>query len=332
MYVLRKFLYPISFLYSLVVQLRNWCYDFGIFKSRRFNTKTICIGNISVGGTGKTPMVETVIRLLSPQRKIAVLSRGYKRKSKGFTLGDTTMEVAMLGDEPYQILSKFPQISIAVDTDRCNGIEQLEKLVAPEIILLDDAMQHRRVTPNITVLLTTYSNLYTDDCYLPSGTLRDSKSCAERATVIVVTKCPINLSEENKTDLKKKLHPTDRQLLLFATIGYTSFLDSQAKLIDLAYFKNKSITLVTGIANPKPLVGYLEKNGLTFEHLKYKDHHFFTEKDIQILNKKSIVLTTEKDYTKLRGRVESIYYIPIEHEFLDDGLALLQNCLNSLVR
>ena len=182
--LLRKIAFPISLIYALVVHVRNFLFDTGVFSSKSYRIPTICVGNLSVGGTGKTPMTEYVLRILA-ERNTAVLSRGYKRKSDGFYLANAKSTVLELGDEPYQIHRKFPEVAVAVDADRRNGIEKLEKLVNPEVIVLDDAFQHRKVKPTFSILLTTYQNLYVDDWYLPTGSLRDAKKEAKRADLII---------------------------------------------------------------------------------------------------------------------------------------------------
>ena len=198
MLLLRKIAFPISMVYALVVYLRNFLFDVGILKEISFKTKTICIGNLSVGGTGKTPMIEYLIEMLGNSYKVAVLSRGYRRKSKGFILATPKSTVEKLGDEPYQIYSKYPEIVLAVDGDRCNGISNLENTLNLDVILLDDAFQHRKVRPHYSILLTAYDDLYINDWYLPTGNLRDAKKEAKRANIIVVTKCPNDLSENGQ--------------------------------------------------------------------------------------------------------------------------------------
>ncbi len=331
MQLLRKLLFPISLIYALVVFVRNKLYDLNIFKSASFSTKTICIGNLSVGGTGKTPMIELLIRSLSKDTTVAVLSRGYKRKSNGFVLATNKTTVTEIGDEPYQLFSKFPSISIAVDADRRNGIQRLEKESKPNIILLDDAFQHRKVKPDYSILLTTYTNLYIEDWYLPTGDLRDAKYAAVRANSVIVTKCPQNLSEEDQLTVKKKLNLHSEQNLLFTYLSYDIELKNATSSKGLTYFKDKKVTLVTGIAHPKPLVSFLKESGITMEHLAYKDHHFFTQNELELFRTKEYIITTEKDYTRLKDHVDNAYYISIKHSFIGEGAALLQSDLKQLM-
>lgn len=324
MRVVRLFLFPISIAYAIVVYVRNFLFDVGIFKSNTFKTPTICVGNLSVGGTGKTPMIEYLAQLLSLENKIAVLSRGYGRKSKGFQIATKNSTVEILGDEPYQIHLKFPEITIAVDGNRSNGIKILEETIKPTIILLDDAFQHRKVKPTFSILLTAYGNLYVDDWYLPTASLRDAKNQSKRADIIVVTKCMPTISEEEQQRIIQKLKPLGHQKVFFSFLKYAEDVKSENHSISLDNLKGKEITLVTGIANPKPLVSFLVENGIKTSHLPYRDHHFFTEEEIALFNSKDFILTTEKDYVRLKGKVKNVYYLGIAHEFKGDGKQLFE--------
>lgn len=313
--LLRILAFPFSLLYGLVVYLRNRLYDMGFFKSASYKTPIISVGNLSVGGTGKTPMIEYLIRLL-PNHKIAVLSRGYKRKSNGFLLADVKSSVGDLGDEPFQIQKKFPEISMAVDANRMNGIQQLESLVRPDIVLLDDAFQHRRVKPKFSILLTAYGKLYVNDWYLPTGNLRDHKGESKRADLIIVTKCPVEISEKEKIRITEKLKPGPYQKVLFCSLAYNNEVKSfSGETLELAALKGKRLAVVTGIASPKPLIAYLESQGLQFEHFEYGDHHYFTDPEIQKFSGFEVILTTEKDYVRLDGKVNNLYYIEVAHHF-----------------
>lgn len=329
--LLRKLAFPVSLVYGLVVYIRNFLFDTGILPSKTFKTPVICIGNLSVGGTGKTPMTEFLISSLQKTHNIGVLSRGYRRKSHGFVLASDTATVEELGDEPYQIHTKFPEITVAVDTDRQHGISELEKETKPDFIVLDDAFQHRKVTPRFSILLTAYGDIYSEDWYLPTGNLRDSKKAAKRADAIIVTKCPSTLKEAEYKVIREALNPAEHQQLLFSTLRYDENLRGVNGNIDLHDLKHRKVTLVTGIANPKPLVLYLEKKKIGFEHLAYKDHHYFTSKELELFNSKELILTTEKDFMRLKGKVQSLFYIPIAHDFLDGGEdVLISAILNSL--
>lgn len=315
MKLIRKIMFPFVPIYYMVTTLRNTLYDLGIKKSTSYDFPIICIGNLSVGGTGKTPMVEYVINLLKPDYKVATLSRGYKRKTKGFHLGNEASSVTTLGDEPFQFYNKFKNdVLVAVDSDRNNGIKTLRSLNnKPGVIVLDDAFQHRKVKARFNILLTVYDNLYADDIVLPTGNLREPKSGAKRANVVVVTKCPRNLSENDKANIIKKLNIETYQHVFFSFINYAEnvfSLERSRKLDDLEGF-----TLVTGIANASALVQYLKEKNLKFEHLNYNDHHNFSEEDIKELETKQLIITTEKDFMRLKqvaSLKSKLFYLPIE--------------------
>ena len=309
--------------------MRNRCYDLGIFSSKSFNTRTICVGNLSVGGTGKTPMIEMLVKSLHPDYQVSILSRGYKRKSNGFLLSTNKTSVEDLGDEPFQLKSKFPKVTVAVDSDRRNGIAQLEKIVRPDVILLDDAFQHRKVKPSYSILLTAYNNIYVNDWYLPTGNLRDSKLEARRANLIVVTKCPKNLSISERNKTVDRINLKEHQKILFSCLSYNK--DLKGVSVNLAVLKDKKVTLVTGIANPVPLENFLLEEGLTFEHMKFKDHHFFSEQEIALLKEKECILTTEKDYVRLKSRLTNLHYIEVSHQFIGNDKEVLNEELKKIM-
>ncbi|OUR94401.1 tetraacyldisaccharide 4'-kinase [Flavobacteriales bacterium 34_180_T64] len=316
MKLLRKLLLPIVPIYYLVTSLRNTLYNVGAKSSTSYDFPVICVGNLSVGGTGKTPMIEYLIRLLKSNYHLATLSRGYKRKSVGFVLADTEANPSTIGDEPFQIYNKFDDIIVSVDADRRHGIEQLRALeITPEVILLDDAFQHRRVEAGLNILLTAFDNLYSDDIVLPTGNLREPKSGANRADVIVVTKCPDQLADAAKKNVIKQLDPITGQEVFFSHIGYSEKIIGLNEEKELGDLKASQFTLVTGIANSKPLVDFLNAKGLNFEHLNYKDHHEFSENEIENLKTKTLVLTTEKDFVRLESDFKNsntLFYLPIE--------------------
>lgn len=323
MNLLRKILFPFAILYGLITSMRNFLFNKGILKSYTFNVPVIAVGNLSVGGTGKTPQIEYLIRLLSDQYKVATLSRGYKRQSKGFILAQANTNTKILGDEPFQFFEKFKQIQVAVDADRKNGIEQLllqpEK---PEVILLDDAFQHRKVKAGFYILLTSYGDLYSDDWILPAGNLRESSSGAKRANVIIVTKCPADLSleEQNKIKHNLKLEP-DRELY-FSYINYDEVIYSEDKTLKVSEIKNIAKLLLAGIAKPEPFFAFLQNTNDVC--LSFPDHHNFTDKDILEIKdvaQNNIIITTEKDYVRLKGSLpsEQLFYLPIQSAFLSGG-------------
>lgn len=312
MKLFRKILFPIVPIYYFVTWLRNKLYDLGIKKSISYNFPLICVGNLSVGGTGKTPMIEYLINLLKDDYKLATLSRGYKRKTAGFQLANEDSNADSIGDEPFQFYSKFKNsIAIAVDSNRQNGIENLQNS-DPEVILLDDAFQHRKVKAGFNILLTTYAKPYYNDMVLPTGDLREPKNGSERAHFIVVTKCPIGLSDFDKSEIIKRISPKAHQSVFFSSIVYSDMLFSADE--PKALNKLDDFTLVTGIANARPLVRFLKEKHLSFEHLNFKDHHDFSQQDINGLKNKDLIITTEKDFMRLKQYEvlkDKLYYLPI---------------------
>ncbi len=304
----------------------------GLLKSKEYRTPVICVGNLSVGGTGKTPMIEYLVSILKRNHRIAVLSRGYRRRSKGFVLADPRSNAETMGDEPYQIHSKFPEISVAVDADRQEGIEILEKNIRPDVILLDDAFQHRKVNAGFNILLTAYGKLYTSDWYLPTGNLRDGARQAKRAQLIVVTKCPPNLSQDDRNKIQEALKPKAHQKVLFSCLSYGVAIKDNGEVQPLDYFGDRSLTLVTGIADPAPLIAYLRQAGLNFEHARFKDHHYFTKNELETLGTKPLVITTEKDFMRLNGKIEGLFYIPVSHSFLGNDGQVLEQMVGDFMR
>jgi tetraacyldisaccharide 4'-kinase len=320
MILLRKILFPFAVLYGLITGIRNFLFDRGILKSYSFELPIIAVGNLSVGGTGKTPQIEYLIRLLSENYNVATLSRGYKRKSEGFLLADATSNAEVLGDEPFQFYTKFKNIQVAVDAKRKNGIEELlSQKQKPEVILLDDAYQHRKVKAGFYVLLTSYGELYCDDFMLPTGNLRESRSGAKRANVIIVTKCPSNLSLAEQNSIKNRLRIAGNQELYFTNIEYDEFIYSEKEARKVKDIGSTDKLLLAGIAKPASFFAYLQAaNDVCME---FPDHHHFSEKDILDIKNKSlnkIIITTEKDYVRLLGRIpaDQLFYLPIKSQFL----------------
>ena len=320
MNLLRKLLFPFAILYGFITSLRNYLYDKGILKSYSFDIPVIAVGNLSVGGTGKTPQIEYLIRLLSPNYKVATLSRGYKRKSEGFILADAATTAEILGDEPFQYFKKFPDIQVAVDADRKNGIEQLlNQKSRPEIILLDDAFQHRKVKAGFYILLTAYEDLFCDDFMLPTGNLRESRNGAKRANLIIVTKCPLDIAELEQQNIKNKL-AVDLPIY-FSSINYDDKVYNDTESLAVSDLKLTQKMLLAGIAKPKPFFDYLQTD--KDEVMTFSDHHHFSESDI--LNIKSqaidkIIVTTEKDFVRLDAKIlrKQLFYLPIKSKFLSN--------------
>ena len=336
MKTLRKILYPFSFLYGEIITIRNKLFDKGVLESTSFNIPTIVVGNLSVGGTGKSPQIEYLIRLLQHKYKVAVLSRGYKRESKGFIIADANSTAKDIGDEPIQFYRKFNNIIVAVDANRVHAINELQNLPnKPDLILLDDAFQHRKVKAGFNILLTPYDNLYVEDKMLPTGDLREKVSGAKRAQIIIVTKCPESLNEEQQFKIANKLQPEVNQTVFFTKIAYAETIQG-ARKIEVDELNTYKVVLVTGIAITKPLSDFLESKEVDFQHLKYADHHHFTERDLDKINQtfndikteKKLILTTEKDYVRAFDSTnENVYYLPIETTFLDH-----QNDFDTLIK
>lgn len=347
---INRWLYPLSFLYGIGVGIRNQLFDWGILASKSFDIPVISIGNIAVGGTGKTPHTEYLIKLLQKDYKVAVLSRGYKRKSKGFILADEATSMKKIGDEPYQMKKKFPSIYMAVDKNRCHGIEQLcnEKIaLQTDVILLDDAYQHRYVKPGINILLTDYRRPLNEDALLPAGRLREPERGKNRAHIVIVTKCPRDLKPMDFRVIIKYMDLYPYQKLYFSTLKYGSltpvFSDAPQRELE-SLEKEEKILLLTGIASPQQLLDDLSAYSSQITSLNFADHHQFTEKDVRYIQQtfnslgegsKRILITTEKDATRLLNLPLSeeikkhIYALPVEIEFLlGQGEQFNQNIIN----
>jgi len=314
---LRKLLYPFSVLYHTITGTRNILYDQNILQSRSYDLPVICVGNLNTGGTGKSPMIEYLLSILNEEYKTATLSRGYKRESKGFRLVEPQDSAILTGDEPLQFKNKYPQSIVAVDANRREGIAELLQF-SPDVILLDDAFQHRKVEAGFNILLTAYGDLYVNDLLLPGGNLRESASGAARADVIVVTKCPEDLSETEMKKIEKQLKPLSHQKVFFTAISYSEKVFSEERSLEFGDIKTEDFTLVTGIANPGPLLKYIQEKGLDLKHLQFPDHHNFNEKELKKLQDLPGILTTEKDYMRLKGKISTdrLFYLPIQVNFL----------------
>lgn len=325
----RILLLPFALVYWAAIALRNWLFDKNILKTAEFGLPLINVGNLSVGGTGKSPMVEYLLVLLKDQFKVATLSRGYKRKTKGYALADDDTTALEIGDEPMQFHLKFPDVPVAVGEQRIEAIPQLlHDKPETQAIILDDAFQHRSIKAGLNILLTDYNNLFTRDFYLPTGDLRDLKSSYKRAEIIVVTKCKPYLSEEEKKKLVKEIAPLPHQHIFFTSIQYGSLyhiINNSVTRLD----EDTEVLLVSGIASPRPLKKWLEEYSSSYSLLQYADHHIFTIDDLDdIRNRfdnmgetKKIILTTEKDAVRLvkfRQAIEGlpVYVVPIRHHFL----------------
>lgn len=338
----RILLLPFALMYWLAIWIRNWLFDKNISRSSSFALPLICVGNLSVGGTGKSPMVEYLVRLLKERYRVATLSRGYKRKTRGYALAGPSTTALEIGDEPMQFHLKFPEVPVAVGEERIVAIPQLlHDKPDTEAIILDDAFQHRSVKAGLNILLTDASNLFTRDFYLPTGDLRDLKSSYKRAQIIVVTKCNPAMTVEEKQKIIKEINPLAGQQVFFTAISYGEayhILDRSTTPIS----ETTEVLLVTGIANPRPLENMLEKQTNSYQVLRYSDHHIFTIDDLKDIRKRfagmdqenKIILTTEKDAVRLvkfNSEIAGwpIYVIPVRHHFLfDEGDRFDQSLVN----
>lgn len=328
--ILYILLYPFSLIYGFITFLRNKFYDWNIFQSIEFEFPVIVIGNLNVGGVGKTPHTEYLIRLLKEKYKVATLSRGYKRDTDGFVLANQNSSASEIGDEPLQFRKKFGDIIVAVDEKRVRGIQTIKsKFPETQIILLDDAYQHRAVKPGINILITDYSKLYINDTILPSGRLREFAIGSNRADIIIVSKSPEVLSPIEIRRIKHDLNPKPYQEIFFS---YTKYQDIQpftdcVKSNEIEDSKNHTVLLVTGIAKSDSLYYYLKNKFHSIEHIKFDDHHMFNNNDLEnikttfneLYGKNKIIITTEKDIMRLslpeiydKIKELPIYYIPIE--------------------
>lgn len=332
---INEWMLPLSWLYGLGVRLRNQLFELGILKSRSFDIPVISVGNITVGGSGKTPHVEYLIRLLKDKTKVAVLSRGYKRKSKGYVLAGKETEMRVIGDEPYQMKSKFPDVYVAVDKNRCHGIDTLtcdEATKNTDVILLDDAFQHRYVKPGINILLVDYHRLIIYDKLLPAGRLREPQSGKARADIVIITKCPKDLKPMEYRVIIKAMDLFPYQKLFFTTLEYdclTPVYGGKKRPLD-SIGRNENILLLTGIASPKQMTYDLKEYTPNITPMAFTDHHQFTKKDIERINRTfekmpspKMVITTEKDNARLSGMKglsdnvrRNIYTLPVRVKFM----------------
>jgi len=312
-------LFPFSLLYDVVTRVRNAAFDKQWLRQSQFDIPTIVIGNLITGGSGKTPMIAYLLHHFSDCFSLAVLSRGYKRKSSGFLIADATSSTESLGDEPYLLFQKFSKVQFAVCKNRPEGIRGiLEKSPHLDAIFLDDGFQHRQLKPSFQILLTPYEMPWFRDCVLPAGNLRESARGKKRADLVVVTKCPELLSKNEREDYTNKLALDPDQNLFFTSIQYDANVYGASQM-QLKYFVQSPFVLVTGIANAKPLTSYLDQLGAKYKHLEFGDHHSFSASDCQnILSLGLPVLTTEKDYVRLSSFLKEIHFLPISVRFLAD--------------
>lgn len=332
-----KWMMPLSWLYGAVTATRNWLFDIGVLKSISYPIPVIGVGNITVGGTGKTPHVEYLIRLLSEHYKVAVLSRGYKRQTKGYLLANSETKMQDIGDEPWQVKQKFPNVYVAVDSNRRNGIRHLledEATRDVEVILLDDAYQHRYVKPGMNVLLIDYHRMITDDALLPAGRLRESSKGRRRAQIVITTKCPAGITPMDFRVVQSALQLRPYQQLFFSTFRYGDMQGLfNGKTRPLRSIEaEEHVMLLTGIASPEQMKMDLRRYTRHITPVSFPDHHFFTPEDAQHvedefkkLSPPRLIITTEKDASRLRQCTslsemvkQSLYALPIQVEIMRD--------------
>lgn len=307
---INKWLLPLSWCYGVAVNFRNTLFNIGVLKSRAFDIPVISVGNITVGGTGKTPHVEYLIKLLKDRCHVAVLSRGYKRKSKGYIKANAQTTMPEIGDEPFQMKQKFPDITVAVDKDRCHGIDQLTSDDPQlDVILLDDAFQHRYVKPGINILLVDYHRLVIYDRLLPAGRLRESLTGKDRADIVIITKCPQSLKPMEYRVITKAMSLYPYQQLFFTTLSYGELepvFPAEAQQVQLSQLATQHVLLLTGIASPEQMISDLSPLVGQLAPLTFADHHQFNAKDVALINdtfaalpSPKAIITTEKDTTRL---------------------------------
>lgn len=333
---LKYLLIPFSWIYGIVIFIRNSLFNLHVLPEKKFDLPVISVGNITVGGTGKTPMTEYLLSLLSKDHKPAVLSRGYMRKSRGFIRAEKNSVPSRIGDEPCQIKNKFPDIEVAVDIDRIHGINELMKSANDlDLVILDDAFQYRYIKPGISILLVDYNRPLNRDHLLPFGNLREPASALHRADIIVVTKTPLNINQGVKDFFIKNLNIQQHQHIFFSTIKYENIKNvfSQETFTEDGTFKNPSVLIVCGIAVPSNLIEYIENSYSCTKELLFPDHHNYSFKDISNIGKTfmdlpgsdKLIITTEKDSVRIkqfdvmpREIKERFYYIPVKTEFFPE--------------
>ncbi len=339
---IRRSMQPLSWLYGIGVNFRNYLFDKNILKKRVFPIPIVCVGNLTVGGTGKTPHIEHLVRLLSPHYRVAVLSRGYKRKSRGFRIVEGNSAVTEVGDEPLQLKRKFPDTMVVVDANRVKAIEKLlsiEKEERPQVILLDDGFQHRHVQPSLSILLVDSNRPVFEDRLLPAGSLREPLKGKDRASMVVVTKCNPDMQPIDFRIYTNGLNLFPYQDLFFTSIRYgvvqPLFPELQQEQYELDDLRKKHVFLVTGIASPQPLADKLEHKTYNLYTRFFADHHAFTEEDIDEVRElvgsvdvdddEKIILTTEKDAMRLRmspyldeQMKQILFYLPIRVAFVEE--------------
>ncbi len=348
-----KLLYPFSLLYGLIIWIRNLLFDYKLIQSTEFPIPIISVGNITVGGTGKTPHIEHMVELLKDEFRVATLSRGYKRKTRQFILADPDSKVRDIGDEPVQIKQKYPDIHVAVDRKRVNGVRKLmDQIPDLDVILLDDAFQHRHIKPGMSILLIDFNRPMSEDCLLPAGRLREQSYERRRSNIILITKCPDRLKPIERRIIVKDLKLYPFQHLFFTKLVYGKpipLFNDTTKPMSLSDMKaaKPHILMVTGIAGPRLYKKHLRSISTNISELTYPDHHAFSNKDLAAIlqsykhmeGDEKFIFTTEKDATRLRNFStieasirERMFYVPVGIEILNEEGKTFNNHIQNYVR
>jgi len=341
----RLLLYPITMLYGGITHFRNKLFDWQVLSSQQYGLPVISVGNITVGGTGKTPLSEYIIGLLQDEHQVALLSRGYKRQTKGALIAQPNSTAGEIGDEPFQMLRKFPQLKGAVAEKRVEGMELLLRQVKPDVIILDDAYQHRYVKPGLSLLVIDYNRPLWNDFPFPAGNLRETQAGQKRANLIVVNKCPVGMTQSEKSDWIKKINPLDHQQVFFSTIGYGDPKSMVMNHNQPTQSPSVSIIGLAGIARPEVFFSYLKTRFNVRETLVFPDHHNFTSSDVAKIisvfdaqGSDTLLVTTEKDAVRLNelevlpdAYKKRICYIPIELKILFDETTIFDKLITDYV-
>lgn len=341
MFIIQILLFPFAALYNIVLGIRNRMYDQGLKPSVRFDIPVIGVGNLTVGGTGKTPLTEYLIRSLGKGHKLATLSRGYGRRTKGFRLASKTEDATTIGDEPWQLYGKFGgHVVVAVGEERALAIPHiLQEHPDVQLILMDDAFQHRRVVPSLNVLLSNFNRPFYNDYVMPLGRLRESRNGARRADVVVVTKCPPTLTDDAMMEIEREIREYVEKPVFFS---YTRY-GNPTPISTTAQSIGDTVALLSGIADPGPLKQYVTQRYKLLKHFDFADHHHYTLADIRKLvqfakdNPSASILTTEKDKAKLESpdfdqliATLPVFVLPIELDFIKSGRDFDALILNSI--
>jgi tetraacyldisaccharide 4'-kinase len=347
MLFLRILLSPFALLYSAVVAVRNFLYQSKVFNRTEFDIPIICVGNLSAGGTGKTPHIEFLLRKLSSHFRLAVLSRGYMRKTTGYIFADKHANASTIGDEPYQIFRKFPEVAVGVSANRVLGVpDLLADAPDTQIILMDDGFQHLAIKAGFNIILTPYNDRFTKDFIIPSGRLREFRSGYKRADVIIVTKCPENISHTEQQKIMEEINPLPNQLVLFSLITYQTKLKSVFSDSEFSLSNLYEVLVFSGIAQAQYFENYIQTQAKKVSSIRYADHHYYSEDDLKTIAERfgfmesatKIIITTEKDAVKLWSHPQKelitslpLFFISVEVNFVGDGEAQLLKKINQYV-